>query len=138
MENNISIKWNENMAFDVDMFDGINFRLDASAEHGGNNSGHRPKPLILVALAGCTAMDVISILGKMKIKPDDFQVDVNGLLSDEHPKTYIKMHIKYVFAGTNLEFEKLEKAVLLSKEKYCGVSALLEKALKITYEIIIK
>jgi putative redox protein len=89
----------------------------------------------MLALAGCTAMDVVSILEKMRVELDDFNVYIESELADEHPKLYTKMHIIYEFKGKDLPVEKLEKAINLSLERYCGVHATLQKALNITHEI---
>jgi len=78
---------------------------------------------------------VISILKKMKIVPDEFNVRVDGNVTEEHPKQYESMHIIYEFKGDNLPEDKLIKAIELSQEKYCGVSALYKKAIKVTFEI---
>ena len=80
-------------------------------------------------------MDVISILRKMKVEPEDFRVIVEGDVTEEHPKHFIKMHVIYQFTGKNFPLDKLQKAVSLSEEKYCGVSATLRKALELTSEI---
>jgi len=89
----------------------------------------------LVALAGCTAMDVVSILKKMHVYPTDFNVLVEAEASDDHPKKYTQMKVIYQFKGENLPLDKLQKAVNLSEEKYCGVSATLKGALDLTTEI---
>lgn len=122
------------MAFET-ILNGHTLRLDASEDVGGHNSGMRPKTLMLTSLAGCTGMDVISILKKMKIEPEEFNVRVDGFLTEEHPKYYHKMHIVYEFKGENLPEEKLKRAIELSQDKYCGVSALYKKAIELTYEI---
>jgi putative redox protein len=90
---------------------------------------------MLAALAGCTGMDVVSILKKMRVDLDDFNVYVEGDLTEEHPKQYAQMHVIYEFKGKNLPEEKLQKAVNLSEERYCGVSAMYRKAFGITSEI---
>lgn len=130
----ITTTWIDNMAFEADV-NGHKIIIDAEEEFGGKNRGPRPKPLLQVSLAGCTAMDVISILKKMQVNVDSFKVHVEGELNDEHPKYYKSLHIIYEFTGTNLPYDKLEKAVKLSQEKYCGVSATLSKSIPITYEI---
>ena len=112
--------------------------LDASTEFGGTNKGPRPKTLLLSALAGCTGMDVIAILNKMRIKPDGFRIEASGIASEVHPKIFTKIHLKYIFQGTNLPFEKLENAVNLSRERYCAVNAMLGKAADITAEIVVE
>ena len=130
----IKVNWMENMAFKAEM-DGHEIILDAAERVGGENRGPRPKPFMLTSLAGCTGMDVVSILKKMKVEVDDFNIIVEGELSEEHPKQYTKMHVVYEFKGEDLPMKKLEKAVRLSDEKYCGVSALYKKAIKLTHEI---
>jgi len=135
--NKVNVTWTEEMSFDAD-YKGHKIVLDAVEHVGGKNKGPQPKPLILVSLGGCTGMDVISILGKMRIVPDYFNVEVEGELTDEHPKYYHKIHIKYFFRGSNLPMEKLEKAVNLSQDRYCGVSYILNKVADITHEIIIE
>jgi putative redox protein len=109
--------------------------MDAGPQVGGENLGPRPKPLMLAALGGCTGMDVISILGKMRVEVDSFNVVVEGELTEEHPKYFTKMHVIYEFTGKNLPLDKLKKAVELSEERYCGVSATLKKAVELTTEI---
>ena len=134
MKHEISAQWKDPMAFEVSQ-DGHKFTIDAATEAGGENSGPRPKALMLSALAGCTGMDVISILKKMRIIPEYFNVRVEGSVTEEHPKEYEKMHIVYEFKGDNLDKSKIEKAVNLSQEKYCGVSDFYRKVVDVTYEI---
>jgi putative redox protein len=109
--------------------------VDAKEESGGQDKGPRPKALMMLALAGCTGMDVVSILKKMRMEFDDFNVHIESELNDEHPKLYTKMHIVYEFKGKALDMDKIKKAVDLSQEKYCGVSANYKKAMDISYEI---
>ena len=90
---------------------------------------------MLLALAGCTGMDVISILTKMRVVVEHFDVSVTGELSDNYPIEYISMHIVYKFTGKELPLEKIERAIELSQDKYCGVAALYKKAIPVTYEI---
>lgn len=137
MSQKIDVKWNDGMSFETEV-NGHSIILDAEENVGGLNRGPRPKPLLLVALGGCTGMDVISILGKMRIRPEYFNVSVEANSTDEHPRYYNSYHIKYHFRGKDLPYKKLEKAVLLSQDKYCGVSYMLGLAGKITHEIIIE
>lgn len=134
MKESIELKWLDHMVFESEV-DGHKIKVDAKPEVGGTNQGPRPKPLMMVALAGCTAMDVISILNKMRVDVEEFTVKVEGELTEEHPRHYISMHIIYEFRGKDLPESKLEKAVMLSQETYCGVSATYRKALKLTHEI---
>lgn len=134
MEHNTLLSWKGNMEFETEL-NGHKLTIDAAPEVGGENKGPRPKMLMLTALAGCTGMDVVSILRKMKIEPEVFNVKVDATLTEEHPKYYEKMKVIYEFKGDNLPYEKLEKAVVLSQDKYCGVSALYKKAIELDYEI---
>ncbi len=136
MSEKINVAWTGDMAFEAEV-NNFKIKIDADERVGGKNSGPRPKPLTLVSLGGCTGMDVISILGKMRVKPDYFNVEVSGELTDEHPKYYHKIHITYTFKGTDLPMDKIEKAVNLSQERYCGVSEMLRKVATITNEIVV-
>lgn len=126
-----------NMGFQMDL-DGHRLITDASPEIGGNNQGPRPKQLLLAGLIGCTGIDVMSILKKMKVEVEDSSIEVVADSTEEHPKVYKDIHLIYRFKGKNLPLKNIEKAVSLSQEKYCGVSAMLKKATPITYEIIIE
>ncbi len=137
MKSSIDLKWLGNMTFETEV-NGHKLVLDVPEKVGGNDKGPRPKPLMLVALAGCTAMDVVSILKKMRVKLEKFNVRTEGEISTEHPKSFKNMKIIYEFTGKNLPIKKLEKAINLSKDKYCAVSANFKKAFEITHEIIIK
>ncbi len=129
-EHNVETKWNGNMNFtsSVDEFD---IQIDADESVGGENKGPRPKKLMLTALAGCTGMDVISILNKMKITPEDFRINITGKVNEEHPKKYNEITIIYQFKGNNLDENKINKAINLSFEKYCGVIAVYKEAMNI-------
>ncbi len=134
MKESITLNWLNNMAFESEI-NGHKLYVDAGIENGGKNLGPRPKLLMLYALGGCTAMDVISILKKMRMEFEDMKVIVEGELATEHPKKFTKMKLIYQFKGKNLDFEKIQKAVNLSQEKYCGVSANLRDSLELDYEI---
>ncbi|HBG86375.1 MAG TPA: osmotically inducible protein C, partial [Marinilabiliaceae bacterium] len=109
--------------------------LDATPEVGGEDRGPRPKPLVMVALAGCTGMDVVSILKKMRVEIEGLEIKVEGNISEEHPKTFTELKLIYEFKGKDLPMDKLKKAVEMSDEKYCGVSAFYKKAVPLSYEI---
>lgn len=125
------------MAFESEI-NGHRVVIDAKEEVGGQNRGPRPKPMMLAALGGCTSMDVISILKKMRVELKSLNVIVEGKLTEEHPKHFTKMHVIYEVEGENLPMDKIQKAVSLSEEKYCGVSVVYRQALEITSEIRIK
>ncbi|MBS4060733.1 MAG: OsmC family protein [Bacteroidetes bacterium] len=136
MNNKVDVTWTGDMSFEADV-NGFKIAIDADEKVGGQNKGPRPKPLTLASLGGCTAMDVISILKKMRVEPTWFNVEVDGELTEEHPKYYHKIMVTYMFKGENLDIEKLEKAVSLSQERYCGVNELLRKGAEIKNKIII-
>ncbi len=134
MKKSITISWKDKMAFETDI-DGHKILLDAAEDVGGENKGPTPKPLLLVSLGGCTAMDVISIARKMRQDVSSFEVELTGDMEDDFPKAFLGIHLIYKFKGTDLDPEKLDKAVNLSQDRYCGISATLRKALGLTYEI---
>lgn len=133
----VNVNWTEDMAFEAEV-NGFTIKLDAAEAVGGKNRGPRPKPLLLVSAGGCTGMDVVSMLKKMRVEFDSFNMEVSGEMTEEHPKYYKSIHIKYIFKGKDLPMEKLQKAVNLSQEKYCGVSEMLAKAATITTEIVVE
>lgn len=130
----VETAWKGNMQFDA-LVSGHHVIMDALPDAGGEDQGVRPKQLMLAALAGCTGMDVISILRKMKVEPESFNIKVEADVTDEHPKHYNKMHIIYELKGKDLPLDKIQKAVELSQDKYCGVSAAYKKAMPLSWEI---
>ncbi|MEI6747610.1 MAG: OsmC family protein [Bacteroidales bacterium] len=134
MSDNVEVKWIDSMAFEAEVSN-HKIILDASEAVGGNDRGPRPKALTLASLGGCSGMDVISILAKMRVVPEKFRMTITGDLSEEHPKVYNTITIIYHFKGKDLPLDKLEKAVNLSQERYCGVSAMLGKSAKIIARI---
>ena len=134
MSHHIKASWKQALQFNAETPDG-SIPLDGPAETGGEGNGHRSKQLMLVALAGCTGMDVALMMRKMKLQVDDFSIDVTGELTDKDPKTYHTVNVIYQFRGANLDREKLEKAVNLSYEKYCGVIEMFRQFATVTKEI---
>ena len=130
----INTEWKGDMAFEADV-NGHKVIMDANLEGGGHNIGPSPKKLMLVALSGCTGMDVVSILKKMRVEIQKCSIEVEGDVAEEHPKRYTKMHVIYKFTGKNLPLEKIEKAVKMSEDTYCGVEALYKMAITVTSEI---
>lgn len=129
----IKVKWVNKMAFDSQV-DNHTIRID-TGELLGDNSGPSPKKLLLSSLAGCTGMDVVSLLNKMRATFTGFEMDVDADLTNEHPRVYSEIRLIYRFFGNNLNKEKIEKAVRLSQEKYCWVSAMLRKNSPVKYSI---
>ncbi len=134
MKDTQTVTWMEDLAFEGEV-NGHKIILDAEARVGGKDRGPRPKPLMLTSLLGCTGMDVISILQKMRVDVKDFKVHADAELTEEHPKHYKKIHLIYEFTGKDLPMDKLEKAVNLSQDRYCGVSYLYKQVIDLTYEI---
>ena len=130
----IKTKWQGDMYFIADSIGG-SVDLDSAEDVGGQGKGKRPKALMLVSLAGCTGMDVALMIKKMRLEVEDFTIDVSGDLTDENPKIYKTTHIIYSFKGKNLDKQKLEKAVNLSFDKYCGVIAMFKSFSVVTKEI---
>jgi putative redox protein len=122
------------MAFRI-LQDGHEFTLDSSTDFGGSDSGPRPKGLLLSALMGCSGMDVVSILGKMRVTGFEFEMEASAGTTEEHPVVFSGIRLVYIFRGRDLPREKIERAVRLSQEKYCGVSEMLRKAAPLDWEI---
>ncbi|WP_428908186.1 OsmC family protein [Niallia sp. Krafla_26] len=129
-----NIKWEENMTFSGITISGQKVKMDAAEEVGGNNSGARPTELLLYGLAGCTGIDIISILNKMRLNPTSFEMDVKGERADEHPKRFTNIHIHYALQG-DLPEQKVIRAIQLSKDKYCSVSHSLNAEITASYSI---
>ena len=136
MKVSVTASWLENMSFVAEV-NGHEIVLDAESSVGGQDKGPPPKPFMLVSLAGCTGMDVVSILKKMRINIQDLKITVQGDLTDEHPKHFYKIHTIYEFTGDNLHLDKLKRAIELSEERYCGVYAVYKKVIEMSSEIII-
>lgn len=134
--NHITTKWLGNMAFESNNPSGHNFKIDIAEEDGGDGSGMRPKALMLSSLAGCSGLDVASLIKKMKLEVDEFSIETIANLTDEHPKFYDKVTIEYHFHGANLEEKKLQRAVDLSIEKYCGVMEMFRQFAELKIETI--
>lgn len=135
MTNKVSTHWKGNMQFESDNPSGKTVFMDTSPENGGHSSGLSPKAMMLSSLAGCSGLDVISILDKMKVEIADFKMDTYGELTNEHPKYYHTVSVEYHFYGENLEEQKITKAVNLSIDKYCGVMEMFRKFAKINISI---
>jgi len=111
--------------------------MDGPEEFQGSDAATRPKELILIGLAGCSGSDVSSILSKMRENITRFEIDIDAESATEHPKVYKKIHLTYKFWGSDLKEANLEKAINLSQDKYCSVTAMLKSSVEIShsYEI---
>lgn len=131
----ITLDFQGNMRFTADV-SGHKLDIDGAPENGGNDLGPRPKPLMLVALGGCTGMDIASLARKMRVDMADFKIEVEAEKSvDTVPMTYVSAKIVYRFEASASDKDKIIKMVTMSQERYCGVNFMLQKAFPITFDI---
>jgi putative redox protein len=132
-----AINLDQRMSFTATADSGFEVRLGTDPEVGGDNDGFRPMELMLISLAGCTAMDVISILRKKRQTVTGFRVEVKGERAEEHPKVFTGIHVHYVVQGQDVDPKAVERSIELSETKYCPAQAMLVQAVPIThtYEI---
>ncbi len=132
------LDWKGKMSFEGKTDSGFTQRMDAENAAGGDNSGARPMEFIALGLAGCTAMDVISILQKKKQPVLDFKVQLHAEKADEHPKVFTGAVIEYLVTGKDVDEAALIRAIELSAEKYCPAQAMLSKAfpIRMVYKIL--
>jgi putative redox protein len=108
--------------------------MDGPEKFGGFSAGSRPMELLLISLAACTGMDVVSILRKKRVKLTDFSMNVEAEQAPEHPKVFTNIKLSYIFTGSNIRPSDVEQAIELSENKYCSASAMLRKSVNITYD----
>lgn len=132
---NVKVELEENLKFNAQGETGHNMPMDASESSGGDDSAASPMEMLLAGLGGCTGIDVVMILRKMKAEIEDFNIDIEAERAEEHPKRYKKIHLKYYIKGKNLEDKKVQKAIDLSENKYCSASASLNAEITHSYEI---
>ncbi len=135
MADKVTTQWKRDMVFESDNPRWPSIMMDASEDFGGTNSGMAPKAMMLSSLAGCSGLDVVSVLNKMRVKIDDFKMVVEGELTDEHPKYYHKVSVDYHFYGKDLKENKIKSAIDLSVEKYCGVMEMFRQFAEIKINI---
>ncbi len=128
-------KWVSALAFDATADTGHTVRLDTSVDNGGLGSGMNPKRMLLGSLAGCSGMDVVDILHKMKVGFTKLEIETAAEQTDEHPKVFKFINMIYRCDASKEDIDKVTRAVSLSHEKYCGISAMLSKHCKIDYKI---
>ncbi len=128
-----SVTWQHGMTFTGTADTGFTVPLGAAPEHGGDNDGFRPLELMAVSLAGCTAMDVISVLQKKRQQVTAFEVRVQTERAADHPRVFTKVHVEYIVTGKGISETALERSIELSETKYCPAQALLSKAVAITH-----
>jgi len=136
MSHKITTHWQGGLTFESDNPSGKSVIMDTNVEGQDERFGLNPKAMMLSSLAGCTALDVISTLDKMKEEIDDFKVEVSGELTDEHPKYYHSVIVDYHFYGSELNKKKCERAVNLSVDTYCGVMEMFKRFSDVKTNII--
>src|SRR5437588_4143841 len=127
------VKLETGMRFDAEAGSGHHITLDAAEHGGGQNAGFRPMELLLVGLAGCTGMDVISILRKQRQQVTAYEVHVSGVRAETHPMVFVEITVEHIVTGHHLQSEAVARAVQLSEERYCGAGAMLGKVAHLTH-----
>ncbi len=133
----VNLNWIGARQFEATNEEGAQFKMDTKKKSGGSGDYASPTDHLLAAVGGCTAVDVVSILAKMRQDLSSLQVEVTGTQAEEHPKHFTDIRLKYIFSGSNLDRSKVERAVELSQTKYCSVRASLSDKCKVSYEIVI-
>ena len=136
-EQHVTVDWRGEMRFESTSAAGTTIVLDSSREHGGRGAGAKPMELLLMSLAGCTGMDVISILRKKRQDVTGFQVKVDGIRRDEHPRIYTDVTITYLVTGHNVDEAAVARAIELSVKQYCPVFATISQVARMQtrYEV---
>jgi putative redox protein len=129
------IKWTEGMSFVGESGSGHAVVIDGAPEHGGRNLGMRPMEMVLAGAAACTAFDVIWILKRARQPVADCVVEADAERAAEEPKVFTRIHLRYAVAGRGLDPKQVERAVKLSKEKYCSATIMLARSAAITHEL---
>ena len=126
------------MRIDVKTGSGHHVILDAAEHNGGQDTGPRPMEMLLVALASCAGMDIITILRKKRQEITGYELRVHGMRAEDHPKVFVDITVEHIFTGHNIRPEAVERAIDLTEDRYCGASATLGKTatIKNTFRII--
>ena len=134
----VKVKWLDGMRFVASDDKGHSIVMDTSRESGGEGSAFTPMQLLLVALGGCTGMDVVDILRKKRQKLNGFEIAVSGERVSEYPRVYGKVHVEYKLKGENIRDKAVHTAIQLSEEKYCSVGATISKTAKVSHSYSIQ
>ena len=138
MDHKITTVWKDKMLLESDNPSGHNLLMETTRDFGGTGTGLSPKALMLSSLSGCTALDVLSLLKKMRVTVSYFKVVVTAQMTQEHPKYYNKVLVEYFFKARELNRDKLNKAVNLSVEKYCGVFEMFRQFAEVSTKVYIQ
>ena len=131
---NISVNWVDGMLMVGKSHSGHSITMDGPPEIGGDNLGVRPMEMLLLGVAGCTMIDVVTTLKKMRQALTHCETKVNAERADDHPKVFTDIHIQFLVKGNDLDSKKVEKAITLSAEKYCSASIMLGKTASISHD----
>ena len=131
---NISVNWVDGMLMVGKSHSGHSITMDGPPEIGGENLGVRPMEMLLLGVAGCTMIDVVTTLKKMRQDLTNCETKLSAERAIEHPKVFTDIHIKFIVKGQDLDPKKVEKAITLSAEKYCSASIMLGKTASITHD----
>jgi putative redox protein len=134
---NTTVKWIDGMMMVGESASGHAIVMDGPEDLGGKNLGIRPMEMLLLGMGGCTMIDVVSTLEKMREEVRDCRIEISAQRANEHPKVFTKIHLNFIINGSNLNEKKVEKAVSLSADKYCSASIMLGKMADITHDFII-
>jgi len=132
------VEWKQGLSFEGSADSGFTLPLGTSKQEGGQEDGFRPMELLLVGLAGCTSMDVISIMKKKQQIVTKFEVNVHADRALEHPKVFTHIEMEYILTGKNLDPAAASRSIELSETKYCPAMATLKKAVDISIKITLK
>ena len=135
VKNLVTTRWTQKSQFETDNPSGYKFTMFDKSQDNGDVVGFAPKALMLSSLAGCSGLDVVSLLEKMRANVAEFYIEVTGELTEEHPKYYHKVKVDYHFKDAFLQPEKIQKAVNLSATKYCGVMEMFRQFATVEIEI---
>ena len=135
---NATVTWSAGMSFSGAADSGFSIPLDASADAGGQEGGFRPIELMLVSLAGCTAMDVISLLQKKRQTVTGFRVQAEAERAETHPRVFTRVHLRYILTGKGLDLAAVQRAIELSETRYCPAQAMLRPTVAITSSVEIR
>lgn len=130
-----TVSWVKGMQFSGVSGSGHTVTIDSSPDVGGQNAGIRPMELVLVALGGCTGIDVVSILNKMRVPFTALRIETEGQRQSEHPQVYERVVVRYYVEAPDDGLDKIKRAVHLSQEKYCSVSAMVAKTAVVRAEV---
>ena len=131
---NISVNWVDGLLMVGKSDSGHTITMDGPPESGGENLSVRPMEMLLLGVAGCTMIDVVTTLKKMRQDLSHLETKINAERATDHPKVFTNIHIQFILKGQNLDEKKVDKAITLSAEKYCSASIMLGETATITHD----